>query len=475
MSATSYFWHDYETFGIDPQRDRACQFAGIRTDLDFNVIGEPLMLYCKLADDYLPNPEACLITGITPQQANQKGLCEAEFIGRIEQQMAQPQTCSLGYNSLRFDDEVTRNLLYRNFFDPYAREWQNGNSRWDMIDVARAARALRPNGIVWPNNEDGSPCFRLEDITKANGIAHHAAHDALSDVYATIALARLIRQKQPKLYDYLSEHRHKTAVTQQLQLGSFKPVVHVSGRYPARKNCLAVVLPICAHPINSNEVIVYDLSVEPSTLLELNAEQIRQRLFVATEDLAEGVERIPLKTIHINKSPVLAPLSVIRPGDAERLNLDIDQCRNHAEQIQAFPFPVLEKKLAEVFSRSYDNSVNDPDLMIYSGGFFSRKDKAAMQKIRNSSPQQLADLKLNFEDDRLAEMLFRYRGRNFPETLTAQEGENWLQFCRQRLNPPTFDSYSESLTALRNEQTKHDKLLSELQAYAVNQRQFLNV
>ena len=201
--AESLYWHDYETFGINPQSDRAAQFAGLRTDIDLNIIDEPFIIYCQPADDYLPEPEACLITGITPQQALEKGVCEAEFITRIHQQLAQAHTCTVGYNSLRFDDEVTRNLLYRNFFDAYAREWKNDNSRWDIIDMARAARALRPEGINWPNHEDGKPSFRLEDITRENNIEHSGAHDAMADVYATIAVAKLIKQAQPKLYNFL--------------------------------------------------------------------------------------------------------------------------------------------------------------------------------------------------------------------------------------------------------------------------------
>lgn len=470
MSTATYFWHDYETFGTDPQRDRACQFAGIRTDLDFNIVGEPVMLYCKTADDYLPNPEACLITGITPQLADEKGICEAEFIGTIHAQLAQPDTCSLGYNSIRFDDEVTRNLLYRNFFDPYAREWQNGNSRWDLIDIARAARALRPAGINWPVSEDGTPSFRLEAITQANDISHQAAHDALSDVHATIALARLIRQRQPKLYDYLFAHRSKQAAFKLLQLGSFTPLVHVSGRFPAQKNCLAIVLPICAHPRNNNEIIVYDLSADPAALLELSASEIQQRVFVSNDALAEeGMERIPLKTVHINKSPVLAPLNVVRTEDAERLALNIAQCLRHAEAIKAAVRPELESKLATVFNRGYTDSPQDPDLMIYSGGFFSQKDKLAMQKIRQTPAQQLANLTLDFDDARLPEMLFRYRGRNYPDTLTTAERPIWRDFCRQRLLHPdaagNLTRFYQAVEALQH-QGADEQLLAKLIAFA---------
>lgn len=476
MTTATFFWHDYETFGIDPQRDRACQFAGIRTDYDFNVIGDPVMLYCKPADDYLPHPEACLITGITPQLAAEKGVCEADFTRIIHEELARPGTCSLGYNSLRFDDEVTRNLLYRNFHDPYGREWQNNNSRWDLIDVARAARALRPEGIVWPLNADGIPSFRLEDLTQANDIAHLAAHDALSDVYATIVVARLIRDRQPKLYNYLLEHRSKQAVQRLLQVGSFTPLVHVSGRFPARKNSLAIVLPLCQHPSKSNEVVVYDLSIDPTPLLELSASEIRDRLFIASNALPEGVERIPLKTVHINKCPILAPLSVITPKDAERLEIDKALCATHLQRIKTATD--LNEKLAAVFTSEYANTATDPDLMIYSGGFFSNRDKARMAEIRSSTPADLSHFKADFDDVRLPEMLFRYRARNFPGTLSLDESQRWQEFCTERFSKAggallTLDSFIEKIHTLQAEWGANNPILKQLQAFADKKSQAL--
>lgn len=471
MNTPTFFWHDYETFGTDPQRDRVCQFAGIRTDAEFNPIAEPIISYCAPSPDYLPHPEACLITGITPQVARQHGVCEAEFTGIIHEQFAQPETCALGYNSIRFDDEVSRNLLYRNFYDPYAREWQNNNSRWDLIDIVRAARALRPEGIVWPLDEAGVASFRLEALSKANHIAHEAAHDALSDVYATIAIAKLIKQRQPKLFNYLFAQRSKTAAQQLLQVGSYTPLVHISGRFPARKHCLAIILPLCRHPTNANEVVVFDLAADPTALLELSAAEIQQRVFTASSDLAEGIERIPLKTVHINKCPVLAPLSVIRPADAERLELDIPVCLRHAEQLRATTD--LESKLAAVFKREYADSPSDPDLMIYSGGFFSSRDKNTLSRIRSLSPQQLKTFNSGFDDPRLAEMLFRYRGRNFPETLSTAELADWQGFCFERLHQPpdtrylNFDEYFSKIQALQADPANSKGGLSQLQEYGV--------
>ena len=469
----TFYWHDYETFGTDPQRDRPVQFAGVRTDVDFNVIDEPLVVYCKPASDYLPNPDACLITGITPQLAEQKGVCEADFIGQIHQQLSQPNTCTLGYNNLRFDDEVTRNCLYRNFYDPYAREWQNGNSRWDIIDVVRAARALRPKGIQWPVNEEGRPSLRLDQLTIANGIAHEAAHDALSDVYATIGLARLIKQAQPKLYQFLWKHRVKTKALEILQLGSFKPVVHISGKYAADKNCLAIVLPLCKHPTNTNGIIVYDLSIDPEPVLSLSIEDIQQRLFTATNDLPEGVTRIPLKTVHINKCPVLAPVSVINPDDAQRLAIDLALCQVNIGKLKGAVG--LAEKLAAVFSgHAYSEQNADPDLSIYSGGFFSEADKQKMAKIRASSPEQLAKSEYKFNDSRLPEMLFRYRARNYPETLSPDEHLRWNELCQNRLSGRqagasiTLDVFFARLQELRSEKNSNMEIINALEAYGLD-------
>lgn len=254
MQEFSFFWHDYETFGRVPRRDRPAQFAGLRTDAELNEIGEPLMIYCRPADDYLPDPESCLLTGILPQTCQAQGLPEHEFAAAIEQALSLPGTVGLGYNTIRFDDEVTRHLFWRNLIDPYAREWQNGCGRWDLLDVVRCAYALRPEGIHWPRHEDGRPSFKLEHLTAANGLSHEAAHDALSDVRATIALARLLREKQPKLFEFCLRLRKKEAV--QAEMGVGKPFLHVSGMYGPERGCIALVWPLAPHPTNKNELIV---------------------------------------------------------------------------------------------------------------------------------------------------------------------------------------------------------------------------
>lgn len=465
------YWHDYETFGIDPKYDRPAQFAGIRTDEDLNIIGDPLMIYCKLAADSLPSPEACLVTGITPQEANEKGLPEAEFIKLIHEEFSQPNTCGVGYNSLRFDDEFTRHILYRNFYDAYAREWQNGNSRWDIIDMARLTRALRPEGINWPDREDGKPSFRLEHLTAANNIEHAGAHDALVDVYATIDLAKLIKTAQPKLYDYVYQLRRKNKVAPLLNINERTPVIHTSRMYPSEYCGTALVVPLAKDPTNNNGIIVYDLRHDPSDLINEDAEILRERLFTPYSELPEGIKRPALKTIHINKCPVVVPENTLNDEAAKRLDIGREQHYEHLAQLNAAGD--LTAKLNQIFAKPDFEPVDDPDAMLYSGGFFSDNDKRKMDIIREAEPKNLAFLSIPFEDSRLEEMLFRYRARNWPETLNADEQEDWQQYCQQRLTSEgngkvlTFERFQQVIESCRERELSVEQktVLEQLEQY----------
>lgn len=426
----SFFWHDYETSGTDTRRDRPLQFAGVRTDADLNLIEDPLVIYCRPADDLLPHPMACLITGITPQKALDEGYPEAGFIDQIHQQLARPGTCAVGYNSLRFDDEVTRNTLYRNFFDPYAREWQNGCSRWDIIDMLRLTRALRPDGIVWPTYEDGTPSLRLEDLTKANGIDHGQAHDALSDVLATIAVAKLVKQAQPKLYDYVLQNRTKQKVQAMIDTERMKPVLHVSSKYPIEHGNLALVAPIVAQPGNPNATLVWDLRFDPRPLFELSVEELRNLLFTRHELLPANSPKIALKAVHANRCPILAPATMLSGEEAARFSINGDQCRQHLAMLRSEPG--LLQKVQAIYQEARE-AESDPDLAIYSGGFFSTDDKKLMDKVRQADADTLATLDLPFQDPRLEEMLLRYKARNYPKTLSEEESLRWEEYRSQKL------------------------------------------
>jgi len=436
MNDMSFFWHDYETFGRVPRRDRPAQFAGIRTDAELNEIGEPVMVFCRQSPDYLPDPESCLLTGILPQQCNEQGLNEQDFAATIEQELARPGTVGVGYNTIRFDDEVTRFLFWRNLIDPYAREWQNDCGRWDILDVLRCMYALRPEGLVWPRHDDGRVSFKLEHLTQANGLAHESAHDALSDVRATIALARLVRSKQPRLFDFCLRLRKKEAVW--AEIGTGRPFLHVSGMYGVERGCLALVWPLAPHPTNKNELIVWDLAEDPNELFTLDAATIRTRLFTRQEDLPEGQRRLPIKSIHVNKSPiVISQLKTLSEARAQELGLNLAPCLANAQRL-AEQGQRLQSLWAEVYRR--DTALSEPvdvDEDLY-GGFLSAEDRRQSQRLKGLSPQALAERvaqgKVAFEDSRLEELLFRFRARNHPGSLSEPEQERWQAHCAARLH-----------------------------------------
>ncbi len=444
----TFFWHDYETFGRVPRRDRPAQFAGLRTDTDLNEIDAGVNWYCQPAPDSLPDPESVLLTGITPQMALERGMPEHEFAAHIEAQLAREGTVGVGYNSIRFDDEVTRHLFWRNLIDPYGREWQNNCGRWDLLDTVRCAWALRPEGLKWPTGEDGKPSFRLELLTAANGVAHEAAHDALSDVRATVALARLVKKAQPALWEFCLKLRRKEAV--QSEMGLNKPFVHLSGMYGVERGCAAIVWPLAPHPTNKNEVIVWDLSVDPSELSGLDAETARRRMFTRASELPEGETRLPIKTIHINKSPVVIGNLKTLGSAVQRFGIDLPLAMQHAERAAALPR--LDELWGEVFKRPASDTVSDVDEDLY-GGFVNNEDRRTLNRLLQLTPDQLASKQPAFADVRLEEVFFRYRARNFPTTLSQAEQERWEQHRAQRLHEgagggQTLEGYLERIDSL---------------------------
>jgi exodeoxyribonuclease-1 len=440
--AASILWYDLETWGTEPSWDRIAQFACIRTDENLERIEEPEILYCRPGADFLPNPVACLVHGILPQEAMESGLPEFGFATKLHEWMSRPATTAAGYNSMEFDERFIRHLLYRNLFDIYAREWREGNSRWDIIDLMRAARDLRPAGIVWPQDESERPIFKLEVLAKANGIEHRSAHDALSDVEATIGLARLLKARQPRLYRYHYAMRFRNSYRSMVDLSSPPMLVHVAKEYTSESGCTTLIAPISLDPKNENRLIAIDLRYDPEVLVDLPVEEIRRRIF--TKAVALDVERVPLSTIRLKSCPFLAPASTLKPEDAERLHIDREACsRRHAFLAR---HPELLAKLVAVFSDTGEDrdalpKSNDPELRIYES-FVPAHDKQLCASLREAIRAQgplaakEAAYRAPFRDARLPELVRRLYWRNFPETLSLDEAARWRAFCAGRIQSP---------------------------------------
>ena len=469
MSET-FYWYDLETSGTEPRWDRIVQFGGLRTDADLNEIGEAYATYVHLPDDVLPDPGATLVTGITPNTTKKDGspewdaerVSEWDALCEVNRLFSEPGTCVVGYNNLRFDDEFIRYGFYRNLMDPYAREWRNGNSRWDIIDLVRAAGALRRDGIEWPVDDKGLPVYSLEKLAAANGLEQNRPHDALSDVRATLALARLVKQKQPKLFAYHFAGRSKRRVRRLLEPFGARLCVHVSGMYPRQRMGLAPVVSICRHPENSNSIIVADLGEDVEVLLDWPEDKIREVLFTR-----DAPNRPPLKEIRINKCPFVAGVDVVTAENAERLGFNLSLAKRRMRRLRA---PGVAQKIQRVYMRGAAEPVADVDAALY-GGFFQDEDKARCESFHTA----LRDhrwLDLDYRDQRLKTLAARLKARGFSNLQSTAEREDWHAWVRGKLGAAkapwrTLASYEADLAKRLGETTDDGErnLLLELRAH----------
>ena len=462
--AQTFFFYDLETSGLNPRQDRIMQFAGQRTDMNLKSIGEPYNLLVILNDDTLPSPDALMVTGITPQKTVEEGYSEAQFARMLSEEIFTPDTIAVGFNNVRFDDEFIRHLLWRNFYDPYEWSWKDGRSRWDLLDVVRLTRALRPEGINWPVDDKGEPSNRLELITSANGIAHENAHDALADVTALIAVTKLIKQKQPQLYDYLLKMRDKKVVQQLVNVDDKKPFVYASGRYDKEFAKTTVAFPLTTS--RNGGVVVYDLRYDPTPFVGLSAEELVKKIFASWEERqAEDFVKLPVKELQYNRCPAVAPLGVLEQGDGwQKISLDLKTVQKHQNIL--LNHPDFAEKLRTIFeNKPAFKKLPDPEAQLYDG-FLNDRDRIRVEAVRNADERELADFHPEFQDERLAPLLLHYKARNFPRSLSEDDLAQWETWRAQHLQAQ-LPGFMASLQRLAPTATDEQQfILQELQLWA---------
>lgn len=430
--ATTFYFFDLETSGFRAREDRIMQFAGQRTDKDLKPVGEPDNILIKITDDVLPQPDAILITGITPQNTLAEGITEAEFCKYFTENIATPDTIMVGFNNIRFDNEFIRFILWRNFYDAYEWAWKNGCSTWDLLDVSRMTRALRPDGIKWPFASDGKPSNRLELLASINKLEHANAHDALSDVNATIDLARLIKTRQPKLFDYLLANRSKDKIAPLVTTG--QPLVYTSGRYPSDWQKTTVAAMVAPHP-DKNAALMYDLRIDPDEFAQLSPAKLAK----AWQNHEPDAPYFPVKILTYNRCPAVAPVSTLDKTSEERVGIHKEIIENHFAKLQKHgdfgdklvaALEIMNKKYKDQQSLVVDEMKVDAALY---DGFVNDADKTKMRVVRAADVNGLADLHLDFADERLKYLLPLYKARNFAASLTPEERAGWEKFKHRRL------------------------------------------
>lgn len=432
--------------------------------MELNPVGEPYNMLVALNDDTLPSPEALMVTGITPQQTIAEGYIESQFAKILNEEVFTHDTIAVGFNSIRFDDEFVRHLFWRTFYDPYEWFYKDGRSRWDLLDVVRMTRALRPDGIEWPVDGEGRATNRLELITSKNGIDHFKAHDALSDVEALIAVTKLIKDKQPQLYEYLLKMRDKNEVKKLVSLDDKKPFVYTSGRYEAEHDKTTVAFPLTSG--KNGNVLVYDLRYDPALVVDLNSQELAKKVFASWEERqAEGFVKLPVKELQYNRAPAVAPLGVLEQNDGwSKIHLDQETIEKHKKTLLAAPH--FAENIRGIFENKPDFKKSpDPEAQLYDG-FVSDRDRLRIETVRNASERELADFNPEFADERLAPLLLHYKARNYPKTLSTDEAKVWEQWRTERISRQ-LPGFMKSLERLSRSESNESKLfiLQELQLW----------
>lgn len=471
MSQESILWYDFETFGSNAKYDSPAQFAALRTDLNLMPISPPEVFYCQPLIDREIAPDAVAITGITPQEAQLRGSNEYQFAQRIAKLMSQPHTTSCGYNSIRFDDEVCRHMFWRNLIDPYGREYKNGNARFDLLDVMRLTSALRPEGLYWPAREDGQPSFKLEQLSVANGIEHANAHDAMADVRATIGLAQKVKQHNEKLWQYVFALRHKYQAKQFLATRQGQPFLHASGKIAARYHGVSALVALATHPSNRNEVICWDLRVDPTPFKHHSGEQLRQWLYGKQAELEEeGVDRPGFKSVHINKAPMLAPISLLDDAVSQRIALDEATIKRHLSALADHGH--WQQLAVNVFDQAFQGDPPDPELDLY-GGFVSMADRQVLDTLHTLLPERWRSQEDDLSDPRLTVLAQRLRAKHFPHTLSASEQQAWQRHIQRVLTPARLDALMKEVKQRQKYEPQNQAMWQDVQAWYQRQHELV--
>ncbi len=469
----TFYWYDYETFGLDPKVQRIAQFAGIRTDENFNILDEH-MFYCKPTHDSLPEPRAAEVTGITPQLCEKKGLVEHEFIKKINNEFSTPETCIVGYNSIHFDDEYTRYTLFRNFLDPYAWHWKNGNRRWDILLVARFCFAHKEEeSLKWVKDEKNKPIFKLEKLAPANNIEHSNAHDAMADVRATIALAAIIKKTQPKFFKYALSLNEKYEVKKQVRL--LHPMLLTAFPREYKNSFTRLVTAICYHPEYKDRAIVFNLNQDPEILMELKSDELKTLTFSKKSDLPKGIDKPELSQMAFNQSNMFVcspnPDSFkLSPTLIDKFRIDMESCLKNLQYIQNNIREIEQKVQSIYINDSERQPSNDVDQSLYDG-FISNKDKTLCEKIQSLSVDEIGQFTPNFEDSRLSKLFLNFKARNYPQLLNDYEQEEWFEIVQSRIRNGengflSIEHFEKSLNNLKEMHPERENLWKELEDYA---------
>lgn len=431
IETMNFLWYDYETYGLDPTQDRIAQFASIRTDENLNQIGEECSIFSDIPDDYLPSPYACIVHGFTPDQTADYSLKESIFANKIFDILNQQETCVVGFNNNSFDDEFTRFLFYRNLLDPYSWHYRNGNSRWDIVNLARTTSAIYPSAINVKSENDGFS-FKLQDLARVNNIESSNAHNALSDVHTTISLARLIKNNAPDIFNASFRIRSKKAVKIFIKSNRLKPLIYTSQFIKSKFKSTTVVVPICRHPLYPDYYISIDLKHDLSKFVNHSFDQIKDFVFTNKDPHANPFEFPRFHVIKLARCPSLYEFSLFSHDLPSRLGFGNGFLDSQVSEVRCMEDRLIEV-INNVFTTASKGVQDDAEAQLYEG-FISDTDRHLCSIFINSLANRQVPNPQSFEDIRLQVLSWRYLNRNFSELRTNQKSlDKWREYVNQKL------------------------------------------
>ncbi|VFP86245.1 Exodeoxyribonuclease I [Buchnera aphidicola (Cinara pseudotaxifoliae)] len=446
----NFIFYDYETFGKNVSVDRIAQFCSIEVDSEFKKFSKKKIFFCYPPIDYLPDPESILITKILPQYTHKYGINEYFFAKKIYKIFSQKNICIVGYNNINFDNLITRNLFYRNLFDPYEWSWKNGNFTWDIINILRAFYIFHPNTMIWPSDVNGIVSFKLFDITKINKIKHFNTHDAYSDVLATFLVAKYLYEKNKCFFLFLYKISHKKYILSFIYKNHNKPFFYLSSYFGSKNRNLGCVMIIGSHPNYKNTFIVIDLSVCLKKIFYLYSSIEYHKITI------KNLFDCGIKIIYLNKSPLLFSYSSLSQYDCNRVQINYTLCQKNFFLLQNNIH--IKNWIISFFTCTVPKKiVLDVDLMLYKN-FFSSKDKSLFVLLHKRCPLKWINWYPKFIDNRIREIFFRIKARNFLYLLNNREKKSWKKHCKNKINSNFINTYLDNIKKLQLQQAKEENL-----------------
>ena len=434
-------WYDYETSGRDAAVDRPVQLGWQVTDPGMEPVADAESLLVRLPDDVLPSPGAMLVHQILPDVHQRDGISEAELAKHLEQLIA-PRTLVAGYNSRGFDDKFTQHIFYRCLRDPYAWQYADGRGRFDLYPVVLTYFVLAPESIRWPEDHDGRPRFKLDRIGPLNQLDQglKRAHDASSDAAVTARLARQLALHDPDLFATCLKRIDKHFVTDQIRADGrsegFLEVTSFAGWDQGFVRDLWIPFRLSER---SNDYVAFDLNYDPQQVMT-NLIGLVERYSIDRSELRKQVRAMGIHTIRINAQPMLFRRATLEPHIKSRLEaFGRDEVRQNQhldvwQHIQESPaFKQLYQLAVQVLVETEQALPDDVDFGLYAGKFLSTHDKDLLASLPLMDPEALSQWTQSFDDPRYDTLLFRYRARNFPQSLTQSEWKLWQKTRREKL------------------------------------------